>query len=358
MAMATKFEVPQPLDEVAGLLDKYLVLSGPRDLPAENRDATTLWTTHTCLAHEQGVSPRLIVRSPTKGSGKTLLFEVIRPLVCDAQSLWTDATDASFYRHRRDHPSATILVDEIEHIFDGSGSRKALRALLNSGYRLGAARPLTVRGNTVTFDLFGPVALAGTGNSVPATLLDRGIVIDLWRRAPGERITVLNGVERKELEQRSADLQGRLAGWCALWQNPIIGHNPEIPAGITNRAEEIWRPLLAIADVAGGDWPERGRAACEALAQQDNPDPGERLLADIRTVFKQRGLPIALANTELLGGLQALPDAPWNDMRDFTVNRLAAMLAAFNIRTDQRRIGGTKARFYLLTAFQRAWERY
>jgi len=37
-----------------------------------------------------------------------------------------------------------------------------------------------------------------------------------------------------------------------------------MPAGIFNRAADNWRPLLAIADLAGGEWPERARQAAQS----------------------------------------------------------------------------------------------
>ena len=40
----------------------------------------------------------------------------------------------------------------------------------------------------------------------------------------------------------------------------------EVDGGIL-RATQIWRPLLAVADVLGDDWPERARAACEELSR-------------------------------------------------------------------------------------------
>jgi hypothetical protein len=36
---------------------------------------------------------------------------------------------------------------------------------------------------------------------------------------------------------------------------------PVMPADVINRLADNWTPLLAIADVASGAWPERARAA-------------------------------------------------------------------------------------------------
>jgi hypothetical protein len=34
-----------------------------------------------------------------------------------------------------------------------------------------------------------------------------------------------------------------------------------LPSGLNDRAGEIWEPLLALADLAGGAWPGRAREA-------------------------------------------------------------------------------------------------
>ena len=57
--------------------------------------------------------------------------------------------------------------------------------------------------------------------------------------------------------------------------------------GGPRRAEDVWEPLIAVADLAGGDWPARARKAAAALTAEDDTDTtlGARLLADLRDVF-------------------------------------------------------------------------
>ena len=45
----------------------------------------------------------------------------------------------------------------------------------------------------------------------------------------------------------------------------IVGEAwPALPEGVTDRRAEAWEPLIAIADAAGGTWPERARVASVA----------------------------------------------------------------------------------------------
>ncbi len=63
---------------------------------------------------------------------------------------------------------------------------------------------------------------------------------------------------------------------------------PEMPPGIVDRAADVWEPLLAIADVVGGDWSKLARACAVTLDQersQGEPSWGVRLLTDIWRVF-------------------------------------------------------------------------
>jgi hypothetical protein len=56
-------------------------------------------------------------------------------------------------------------------------------------------------------------------------------------------------------------LARKAARWCEDNVDRISTADPDLPAGIYNRVADNWRPLLSIADVAGGAWPQRG-ASC------------------------------------------------------------------------------------------------
>ncbi len=63
---------------------------------------------------------------------------------------------------------------------------------------------------------------------------------------------------------------------------------PDMPDGIEDRNADVWEPLLAVADLAGGDWPKRARVAAVTLvtaAADQKQRLGIQLLADLRTVF-------------------------------------------------------------------------
>ena len=51
------------------------------------------------------------------------------------------------------------------------------------------------------------------------------------------------------------EIARKLARWAK--DLPELDLDPEVPAFLHNREADLWRPLFAIAALAGGDWPER-----------------------------------------------------------------------------------------------------
>lgn len=62
-----------------------------------------------------------------------------------------------------------------------------------------------------------------------------------------------------------------------------------MPAGLDDRAQDCWRPLLAIADLNGGSWPASARKSAARLSGKSDEDEaassGVLLLGHIREVF-------------------------------------------------------------------------
>ena len=85
-----------------------------------------------------------------------------------------------------------------------------------------------------------------------------------------------------------------------------------------DRAQDIVEPLLAIADLVGGKWPERARRAVIALAgastREDAESLGVRLLRDVKKVFDAKGKD-RLSTSTVLEKLHEADDAPWGSLR-------------------------------------------
>jgi hypothetical protein len=133
---------------------------------------------------------------------------------------------------------------------------------------------------------------------------------------------------------------------------------------LEDRAADTWEPLIAVADLAGGIWPQRARHAAAALtADQDSEaraSDGIRLLADLCTAFAALGDPPAATTKALLHVLNSDPEAPWAVIgpNGMTGKRLGDMLSDFEIRSDTIRFDVGQAKGYHRDDFADAWRRY
>jgi hypothetical protein len=321
--------------------------------------AVTLWAAHTHAFAAADASPRLAVMSAEPQSGKSRLLEVLKVVVRDPL-LAVNISDAALFRVIASR-TPTILHDEIDAVFGPKArDREDLRAMLNAGYERGAQVERCVgEGSKLmvkSFPVFAPVAMAGLGR-LPDTVEQRCIRINMARRAPGEPA---DRFRKRTVAKVSGPLRDRLAEWADAHVDELATVEPDLPDALDDRAADIWEPLVAIADQAGGDWPKRARAAAVALfaaRRDDESTIGTRLLVDIRDVF---GDAAGFASGDLAGQLERLEGAPWADWTDkgFTPHSLAKLLRRYEIRPDQHRLGDWSFRGYLRDDFADAWSRY
>jgi hypothetical protein len=306
-------------------------------------------------------TPRLAFLSPEPRSGKTRALEVSEPLVPRPVEA-VNVTAAYLFRKVGDKAGRpTILFDEIDTVFGPKAKEnEEVRGLLNAGHRRGAvAGRCTVHGKTVKTEeipAFSAVALAGLGD-LPETILSRAVVINMRRRAPGETVEPW----RRRLHSREgAALGARLAAWMATSAKALADAWPDMPEGIADRDADVWEALLAVADAAGGDWPQRARVAAVALValtREDRGSVGIRLLADLRTAF---GSAESMATSSILSELYAIPESIWQDLggKPLTDCKLSRLLKQYGIKPKVIRVGDSTPRGYAREDLHDAWMRY
>jgi hypothetical protein len=206
------------------------------------------------------------------------------------------------------------------------------------------------------FPVYAAVALAGLGD-LPATLMSRSVVIRMRRRAPGEEVKPFR-VRQATVDAKP--LGDRLAAWMKHAAATLAGSYPEMPPGITDRPADVWEPLIAVADAAGGDWPKRARAACTELAaaaETGEASLGVRLLTDLAEVF---GDADALPSAVIVQRLCALEEAPWADLRGKPLDQrgLARRLKAYGVTSAAIRVGDSTPRGYRAADLHDSWTRY
>lgn len=356
---------PEPVDVAKLLNDIATVVRRYVSLPSkEAADAVALFSVNA-HAHDAGdVSPILCANSALKRSGKTTLLSVLSALF--PRSLFTsNISPAGIFRIVQEF-KPTLLVDEADTFLKLS---EEIRGLLNSGHTRKSAVTVRLVGDNHeprTFSTWCPKAIALIGK-LPDTLADRSITITMKRKTRREetyrfRVRKLNDL---------APLCRQAWRWAKENMEALTHADPVVPDELDDRAADNWRPLLAIADLAGMDWPARARKAAKALSSDDtrgDSEEGVLLLADLKTIFEQaaetqkKQVP-QLASKDIVNALIVLDERPWGDWRHgkpLTARHLARLLEPFGIKPDVLWIGGTKTsiRGYKLEECKDAFLRY
>jgi uncharacterized protein DUF3631 len=363
---------PAPPQLDALLTDAELFVRRFVVLNEEQVTAVVLWTAHTWAVAAAHATPYLHATSAEPESGKTRLLEVLRELVKEPIAT-VNISDAALFRVI-EAKAPTLLFDEVDAIFSeqarARGVREDLRSLLNAGYRRGERvyrASAGAGGKKValeSFAVFCPKALAGLG-SLPSTLASRCLRIELKRRRLDEPV---EDFFPDELVDEATRLRTRFTAWAGAETKELRSLRPPRLEGLRDRANEVWRPLLAIAERAGGDWPTRARRAALVLSAPIDEDPslGVLLLADVRAIFDERKVE-RIATADLLRALAAVEESPWGEWwidakTDEPLKsgprRLAQLLRPHGIRPSVVRIGMLTPRGYRRVDFLDAWERF
>ena len=235
-----------------------------------------------------------------------------------------------------------------------------LRGVLDAGLRRDGAVIRTVGDDHEPrqFSAWAPVALAAIGH-LPGTIEDRSIKIGLRRRRPDEPVEPLRLDRTGALEK----LARMVARWAADHVAALAASDPTMPEGVVNRAADNWRPLLSIADLAAGAWPQRARRVAVELTTEGDDQSSMRvaLLADIRTAFAAKGID-RIASEDLAAYLARLEDRPWPEYRTgkpITKAQIARLLAPLHVSPGTIRLADERtAKGYYRRAFDDAFKRY
>lgn len=334
-------------------------------LPSEScYAAVALWAAHTWIFHKFEVTPRLVLPSPEKGSGKTRVLECLGN-ICSNPIQTINISPAALFRIiEQDGP--TILMDEVDTIFVGTNpgdSQEALRGIFNAGYKQGAKvqRCINFGESVAEFAVFAPAALAGIGN-LPDTIMDRAVIIRMRKRSIGEHVEPYRiRTAKVETHQLRIDIER----WAKSLEkvDPYDSEVP-LPDGIRDRLAEVWEPLIWIASLAGEEWLERAQIAAVELAgaakAHRDEGLGHQLLLDIRQVFEDSGTD-RIPTKMLVLRLIAMEESPWASFeygRSLNSRQLAQMLKAYEISSRTIRVGSTTAKGYEKEKFYDAWNRY
>src|SRR5262245_62789269 len=290
----TKVAVAKLLDDIEGMFRRYIVL------PKGAAEALALWTLHAWTMDAGDVSPFMVLVSPTKRCGKTSVL-ILLYYITPRSELASNISPSALFRYVED-VRPTLLIDEADSFLKDN---EELRGILNSGHTKAAAniiRNVEVNGQhkPQRFSTWAPKAIA-TIRDLADTLEDRSIIITLQRKPRDAKVKRLRRRDTEELKT----IRRQAARWAADNFCKLVDPDPNVPDLLNDRAADNGRPLLQIADLAGGTWPEDARrAACTLSGEDQDSAVNVELLRDIRIAFGDEQV---IRSAELVAKLTADP---------------------------------------------------
>jgi putative DNA primase/helicase len=253
----TNVDGAQLLDELAAIFHRYVIL------PRFGAETLALWVVHAWALDASDISPFLVLKSPVMRCGKTTVLVLVQFLTPKSE-LASNITPAAIFRYiEQERP--TLIFDEADTFVN---SNDEMRGILNSGHTRASAyviRTVEIGGDHVAkrFSTWAAKAIAGIG-SLADTIADRSITLVMQRKTRDQKVN--------RLRRRDSPEFGEIRRKALRWTEDNLGalteadDRTEVPAQLHDRAADNWRPLLTIADRAGGSWPDIARKAALALS--------------------------------------------------------------------------------------------
>ncbi|MHB8481618.1 MAG: bifunctional DNA primase/polymerase [Nitrospiria bacterium] len=343
------------LDEISKWIEKYIFLS------SGDSCLIAAWVMATWLADSFRIAPILSILSPTKGSGKTSLLDLLNQIVCrPLKTSGVGITPANLFRLNESH-QPVFLIDEAEKLQRADGAQDFI-GLLNEGYRRGGRvyRCNSVTHEPETFDAFGFRAVAAIGN-LWDTIIDRSIVVSMQRKPKGIKTARFF---MREIEEEGQTLARKIARWTNDNKEAIeaVKDKTPLPEWLKDRSCDNYGALFAVGMAAGGNYLSKLLNIAKIRQEQTEETTGnsEILIKDIKSIFEEESRSEKLITSSLIDKLTQIDSSPWGDMRGgkLTATRLAQMLKPFKVKPIQWREGTCRHRGYLLKDFEDVFSRY
>ena len=347
------------LDSVVSLLRQHLVCTEAQ------LNILALWIAHTWTFQSSPTAVYLEIRSPESQSGKSTCLMLLAMLSAApwmavgpdprtvVSRLLTKTRQVTSETLVNLPTPSTIFLDDHQHTL-GRSERQGLLAMLSCGtsavnrYAAGDAE----------YWLFGPKVFAGNG-PLPHSLAERCIPLTFHRKKPSETVARFNA----RVRERATGLARQLQQWGHDFSPAIAQAATRTPANIPgalilpeiNNSE----PLFHIADVIGGPWPERVRAALKAVFSNTDASLPLTVLSDVRACFFMKEYPDYLLTRDILDMLTTCENRPWSSWPRNAGGKLGALLRPFGLHSHSLNFpSGKRLKGYTLKDLQEVWERY
>lgn len=349
------------LDEICHKIAAHVVL--PKWAP----ETLALWVPHTYGFQHRDITTYIGIESPEHRCGKSTLVTVLSKMTHRSVVSSNVSTSSLFRVVAQVQP--TLFIDEADTFLGGN---EEVKGILNSSYyketgfvlrafnlplqpgaEAGGPGAVNYNPGILRFSCWCPKLIARIG-SLPVTLADRCIVFRLHRK------TVQEQCERLK-HFRAGDVQRKCLRFVLDHAAEIASAEPAIPGELNDRAADVWEPLLVIADLAGGPWPERARNAALALAAgSGDSHPMSVLLFDAYMQF-QIAKAQRMFSWELVQRLNEYGERPWKELqrgKPIDVRWLARHLSPYGLHPRTMRLNGEQGKGYSLEDFVDIIQRY
>lgn len=343
---------------------KYIAVTDLSDL-----DLLVLWTISTHVAEELYTTARLLIDSTMPGSGKTTLLEHLAHLCVSPVQAASISSPALLVRLLQDGVR-TLLIDEVDRSLNPKKPGvEDLIAIINSGYKRGATRPVLVPVKGGGWEVremptFCPVAMAGNSPHLPDDTKSRCIRILLMPDLDG----VIEDSDWEKIEDTVHGLQQRIAAF-AEQHRATVAQDVDLPSGCVGRAKEKWRPLKRVAVAIGGRWPAiADQLILRSIAEDDHErdaglkslPPGMVLMTDLHNIWEDKHATELVPTKELVADLIRFNPEWWGVTSAYgkalTEQRFGRLVTQASKVTSQR-IGGRGPRGYTKDQFTGVWHR-
>lgn len=344
----------QLLSEVADTIRQFIVLD------AEQANAAALWVTHTWFIDVAEVAPLAIINAPEKSCGKTQLLTVLGRMAYRPLPASNASASALFRAVELWKP--TILIDEADTFFRDNYE---LHGMVNAGYlRDGFVLRSEAVGDSFEprmFSVFSAKALAGIAleKHLPDATMSRGIVFNLRRKLSHESVSRLRHADRGLF----SGISEKLARFALDYSQQVRHARPTLPESLSDRDQDNWDGLLAIASCAGDKYLAQATAAALKLsgAGDKTVSTGNELLSDIKQVFESKRAE-RISTADLIAALCNDEEAPWatyNRGRPITPRQVSKQLSAYSVTSKTIRLGTYEtAKGFEKSQFSDAFTRY
>lgn len=342
----------QLLDEISETIRRFIVLD------KEQADAAALWIAFTWFIDVVDVAPLAIINAPEKSCGKSQMLDLMGRMTSRPISAANSST--AFLFRTVELWTPTLLIDEADTFVK---ENMEMKGMINAGYTRANAFVGRVVGDNhdpKLFNVWGAKALAGIAleRHLPDPTMSRAIVFELRKKLPHEQVTKLRDAEDGLFD----GIASKLARLCEDYAKKVKVARPVLPEKLNDRAQDNWRPLLAIAECAGAEWVQRATEAALKLSStgEKSVSTANQLLADIKQVFEVKETS-RMKSTDLISELCEDEESGWstyNRGKPLTPRQLAKILSQYGIQSKTVRDKHSTPKGYELAQFADVFARY